>query len=282
MIEQIADRLDLHLGKGDVWTGTCPSCAYAKPTLTIKLIDGKLWISCTGGCSMVAVLRAIRGLGVELSEDQVHDEDPERARKQASAKRLWNSAMPSPGTLVETYLQHRGITLPVPEALRFVAHQRNWREDQVCPAMVACVRDATGEQSAVHITSLTPEGSKAPFKHSKLMLGPVGGNAVHLTPLDELGDALAIGEGIETCLSVAQLTSLPTWACLSAGGVQKVVLPERIRHVLIACDGDPVGRRYATKAAIRFEREGRRVRLRVPPPGQDFNDILLKRGANDG
>ncbi len=282
MIDRIVACLKLRQDRNGAWSGVCPVCLYAKPSLAIKTVDGKIWAACAAGCSPAAVLRAIRRLGVDLADDQIHGEDPERTRKKANARSIWRNAKPAPGTLVENYLRNRGIVLPVSEALRFVPHQRNWREDRTYPAMIACVRDGSGEQTAVHITSLTPDGAKAPVEHPKLMLGPVGGNAVHMMPLDQIGDTLALAEGIETALSVQQLTNLPTWACLSAVGLQKVVLLERIRHALIACDGDPVGRRHATKAAVRLEREGRRVCLRVAPTGQDFNDILLKMEAANG
>jgi putative DNA primase/helicase len=51
--------------------------------------------------------------------------------------------------------------------------------------------------------------------------------------------------------------------------------------VMIAADNDLPGRgqEAARKAAERWVREGRRVRITTPPvPGRDFNDVLLLNG----
>ena len=40
-------------------------------------------------------------------------------------------------------------------------------------------------------------------------------------------------------------------------------------------DGDEPGEAAARSAALRWMREGRRVRIARPPRGADFNDILL-------
>jgi putative DNA primase/helicase len=88
---------------------------------------------------------------------------------------------------------------------------------------------------------------------------------------------LVVGEGIETTLSVMQACALPGWAALSADGIGNLILPREVAMVLIGADNDVsgTGQRAASEAAERFLREGRRVRIAMPPtPGADFNDIL--------
>jgi len=70
-----------------------------------------------------------------------------------------------------------------------------------------------------------------------------------------------------------QATSIPTWAALSAGGLQALVLPPEVREVLIAADPDLVGLKAARIAARRWHGEGRIVRIVEPPEGTDFNDL---------
>ena len=105
------------------------------------------------------------------------------------------------------------------------------------------------------------------------MLGKVGRGAVRLA---RAGEQLAVAEGIESGLSVQQATGIPTWAGLSAGGIGRLELPPLpLAHVVvIVADNDEAGLREARKAAERWWREGRRVRIAVPPEGLDANDLL--------
>jgi phage/plasmid primase-like uncharacterized protein len=110
-----------------------------------------------------------------------------------------------------------------------------------------------------------------------MMLGRTQRLAVHLAPAAE---RMAVAEGIETALSVQQATGIPTWAALSAGGIERLELPTLplAAEVVIAADADEDGLRAANQAARRWLREGRSVRIATPPVGRDFND-LLREGA---
>jgi DNA primase len=48
---------------------------------------------------------------------------------------------------------------------------------------------------------------------------------------------------------------------------------------VILADGDEVGEKAAQDSALRWKREGRRVRIARPPRGFDFNDLLLNAAA---
>ena len=89
---------------------------------------------------------------------------------------------------------------------------------------------------------------------------------------------LGVGEGIETMLAVAQACpNLGVWAALSTSGLKNLELPEVVREIIIAADGDDAGEQAADHAAERFIREGRTVRIAYPGRGRDFNDLI--RGA---
>ena len=151
---------------------------------------------------------------------------------------------------------------------------KNWREGKRYHSQVAVVRNCAGDPRAIHITSLFEDGTRPGIDHGKLMLGPVGGNAVHLTPISQVGDTLILGEGIESTLSASRLTGLPAWACLSTAGLRRVALPDQVRTVILAADGDAPGRAAARDAFIRFRAEGREADVRIAPDGHDFNDVL--------
>ena len=84
-----------------------------------------------------------------------------------------------------------------------------------------------------------------------------------------------VGEGIETCLAAMQARGLPAWAALSTSGVLALELPDEVHDVIVLADGDDAGEAAARGAALRWKREGRRVRIAYPPQGMDFNDMLL-------
>jgi putative DNA primase/helicase len=105
--------------------------------------------------------------------------------------------------------------------------------------------------------------------------GPVGGGAVRFG-MPRAGEWFAVGEGIETTLSVTTARALPGWAVLSANGIEALVLPPEATHVVVCADNDLHGRgqRAAEMAARRWMAEGRRVRVALPPADLDFNDVL--------
>jgi len=203
----------------------------------------------------------------------------EDASRTEAALDLWRAADPARGTLVEAYLATRGIRVPAPEPLRFhgaLPHPSGER----WPAMLALVTNGSdGRPMAVHRTFLARDGSgKAPVKPARMMLGPCGGGAVRLV---ESGDVTMVGEGIETCLAAMQAGNLPAWSALSTSGLRRLDLPEDMRNVIVLADGDLAGEAAAEAAALRWKRQGRRVRIARAPQGMDFNDLLLARKAAD-
>jgi hypothetical protein len=201
----------------------------------------------------------------------------------AAASRLFAASQPIAGTLVETYLTSRGIRhLGASGALRF--HPKCWHRegDQTKPvprpAMIAAVTDGAGVLQGVHRTWLAPDGQdKAAVETPRRAMGHILGNAVRLSPCDEV---LALGEGIETMLSVSQAApGLPVWAALSSGHLGAVLLPEGLQRLYIAVDRDPAGHRAAERLGARAAEVGVRVVLLEPRLG-DFNDDLRADGID--
>ena len=142
-----------------------------------------------------------------------------------AAQRLIAMSRPIRRTLVETYLCNRGIkAVHDAGALRF--HPRcYYRPDdssptETWPAMVAAVTDLDGHITGAHRTWLNPEGfdarrlGKAPVDTPRRAMGGLLGHAVRFGAADEV---LAVGEGIETMLSLrCALPAMPMAAALSA------------------------------------------------------------------
>jgi phage/plasmid primase-like uncharacterized protein len=141
------------------------------------------------------------------------------------------------------------------------------------PAIVALIQSADGQFTAVHRTWLRTDGKgKAEVKKNKMMLGTTSGGAVRFA---KPSARIAVAEGIETALSIAQARpDLSVWAALSTSGLRALELPSIVREVIICADNDEPGRAAAEDAAKRFYREGRLVRVAKPGATNDFNDLL--------
>ena len=202
--------------------------------------------------------------------------DLDNAKRSKVALAIWQSSKPAQGTPVETYLPSRGIHLTPPDALRFHAGLKHPLRRHLAGnggAGDAAVSTTFRWRSTAPSLPATASG-KAPVDPQKMMLGPCRGGAVRLA---HAGDVLMVGEGIETCLAAMQARGLPAWAALSTSGLLALDLPPDVRDVIVLADGDEAGEAAARGAALRWKREGRRVRIACPPQGLDFNDMLMGR-----
>ena len=75
--------------------------------------------------------------------------------------------------------------------------------------------------------------------------------------------------------ALAQATGRPAWAALSTSGLRSLELPKDVHDVIVLADGDEAGEAAARDCALRWKREGRRVRIARPPKGMDFNDMIM-------
>jgi phage/plasmid primase-like uncharacterized protein len=140
--------------------------------------------------------------------------------------------------------------------------------------MVARV-EGPGGLLGLHLTLLEPDGLGRKEKRLARGSKPKGG-AIRLFPL-EAGQPLALAEGIETALAVRVATGWPVWATIAAPFMKEVVLPPEAKEVVIAADHDKAGVEAAHALARRLLREGRRVRIAVPPEeGEDWLDVLVR------
>ena len=196
-------------------------------------------------------------------------------RRLRAARRLWDEAEPTEGSLVEVYLAERGLTLDaLPSDLRFAPACRHPGGSR-WPAMIAAVRDPSGRFVGVHRTDLTPSGSdKAPIVPARAALGKMRGAGVHLGVIE---DEAVVAEGIESALAGSLLTNgTPALGALGASGLRNLILPAlpRAAHVLIFADGDRAGREATQSAKQRWCSEGRHVWTVRTPRACDANDLV--------
>jgi phage/plasmid primase-like uncharacterized protein len=266
--------------EGRGWRTNCPVHGGHSLVVTDGR-NGRLLVKCWGGgCSPEEIFRELRALRLSSPDDKqgpsvrsVPPDSADEERRIARAQWIWDMAQDARRGPVAAYLAGRGITIPAPPSLRWAS--RCWHPTGVyLSAMVGRIHNVDGELIGVHRTFL--DGSrKAGIDPQKAMLGRAMGGAVRLTPASAV---LAVAEGIENGLTVLQVTGIATWAALSAGGIEALVLTPMVKTVIICADRDHHGRgeRAARIAAQRWIVEGRRVRIAMPPViGTDFNDMLM-------
>ena len=192
------------------------------------------------------------------------------------AQRLWALGRLITGTPAETYLRNRGISR-FGSALAFheAVHYRDGPTNRLerAPALLARITDHADNLTGVARTWLDIErGTVADIVDPKRVMGQLMGQAVrfgaHSSPL------LAVGEGIETVLSVGTaLPGLSLAACLSATHLGLFDVPDTVRELWILKDNDAAGARAA--AHLRERLTCRNIVIHeVEPVLGDFNDDL--------
>ena len=281
-------------GLGGRWRGhsgdaSCPAHKDQDPSLSVgESPDGKMLVYCHAGCSQDAVIDALRERGLWPERDLARTRhlgrprpckrshrDADHDERVAAAREIWHRAQPIAGTLVETYLRNRGITIPPPPSIRYHGALKHGPTGLHLPAMVCVIQAPDRSVVGVHRTFLCMDGSaKALVTSPKMALGPIAGGAVRLA---KVGQRLGLCEGIEDGLTILQATGLPVWACLGTSGLRSVVLPPPplAAHVTILADAGEPGEQAARAAAQRLAAEGREVSIARPPAGVgDFNEAL--------
>lgn len=273
---------------GGGWQGLCPFHRERTPSFTI-FAHGERYhcFGCGASGDVFDFVQAVDGVGLVDAAQKlangsalmkplrsisiIREPDQNAARKAAKAKAIWNAAIPAAGTIAETYLTGRGITPPIPPAIRYafpcIQDGREW------PMLVAGITDTNGSLIGIQRTFLAKDGQgKAPIPKPKLSLGSIRGGAIRCSTPER---KLILTEGLEDALSAMQLFGIPAWASAGAGMLASMRLPLSIRSVIIARDNDPAGERAAQAAARAFSLQGREVRIIQPKDGcKDFNDEL--------
>ncbi|MHB0670649.1 DUF7146 domain-containing protein [Roseomonas mucosa] len=213
---------------------------------------------------------------------------PAPAGSPEAARRLWAISRPILGTVAEAYLRTRGIAdLRNCANLRF--HPRCWYrsgEDDPAdgrrdawPALIAAVRDGDGTLTGINRTWLSPDGqNKAPVSTPRRAMGNLLGHGVRFGVAD---DVLAVGEGIETMLSLRQaMRTLPMIAGLSANHLAALLLPSTVRRLYLVRDDDAAGRGAVASLAARAQEAGIDA---VPLDARlgDLNDDLRLLGCDE-
>jgi hypothetical protein len=206
--------------------------------------------------------------------------------KGQKAKRFFDACRPLPHSLAEIYLRTRGLHGFVDyAALRFHPHAYLCDPktgDRIArPALVAAVTDRAGAIVGAQRTFLRSDGlDKAPIADPRRSMGRLFGHGVRIGWNAYDPDIIAVGEGLETVLSLrTALPKMPMVACLSAGNLGAFVPPPGLRRLYIGLDDDRTGRQAASRLADRARNLGVGVHFIWPQCG-DANDDLRRLGLD--
>jgi putative DNA primase/helicase len=216
-------------------------------------------------------------------EQELHRED----ERQQIARAIWAQAVDTRGTAVEDYLRARGLELPSTTTERRFNPECVWHKDVDRPeyppgrhaTLLAAFRSLeTDEIVAIHRIRLdVPQ--RWP-KTVRKMLGPIRSAAVKLA---EVGDTLAIAEGVETAMAGNQMAHGPAWALGSATVVSAFPVLTGIRRLILLVENNEASRVACKRCGERWLRAGRQVIHVVPEHGDDLNDeLMFQKGLRNG
>ncbi len=198
-----------------------------------------------------------------------------------AGRAIWDGCRPLAGTDGAAYLLARRCVLPPDDsALRFHPNLKHAPSGKSGPALVALVTNIiTGKPQTLHRTWIRPDGRKADLDPPRLLLGGhvKQGGAVRLWPDDSVTTGLAVGEGIETCLTLAHAFT-PVWALIDAGNLAAMPVLPGVETLFIARDRDPAGEKAAHECGTRWAAAGVTVRLSAQA-ANDLNDIAQEVAA---
>ena len=235
-------------------------------------------------------LRRISDAEREAQRIERERDDAEREREDAehlagraeTARKLWAKSVPaSPaadnparGSAVRRYLRSRGITIRPPGTIRFIPATPEYPHPSMLCAFGLPNEPEPGrlempltDVRGVHLTKLRRDGSgKADLPRDEVRRAIAGhGFPIVLAPInDSLG--LAIGEGVESMLSVAQATGLGAWAAGAANWLPALAdkVHPCVETVTIYAERDG-GFQYAERLAELLDKRGFEVLMAEAP-----------------
>ena len=250
----------------------CAGCSTGGDVISLVQkalnIDFKAAVEWLGGVNGKVDHKAQEGRRKAREADQAKKQDASekyRERERSALCDIWRRALDPPGTVVEAYLNNRGIPLPSwPQGaarlrlVREMAYVHGTVTDEVGrksanvihrgPAMVAAIT-REGRFLGLHVTYLDPGGSKLRICDpatgealpARKVRGSKSGGAIELIKVTPPAEPVRIilGEGIETVLSVwhamksceIDLTTTEFWSAIDLGNlggkaVAQIVHPE--------------------------------------------------------
>lgn len=199
----------------------------------------------------------------------------DRSECVAKARQRWGEAINPRGTIVETYLAGRCLSLAEAgdDVIRY--HPRcPWKDDDgkllYVPVMLAAMRDIrTDELVAVSRRRLTPKGERV---GKPRFLGAAASAAIKLDADDSVLGGLHICEGCETGIGGRMLDLRPMWALGSKDAIKKFPALGGVDCLTILAEPD--AEVAVETCARRWYEAGREVVVNRSNIGKDLADAV--------
>jgi hypothetical protein len=181
-LDDLLSRLKRVRRSRNGFVSLCPAHDDREASLSIgEGESGKLLLNCFAGCPFDTILAALAFEKRDLSTRPNYSVDTRQTLTDATrakqnreiAECIWRrQTKPAAGTVVEDYLRSRGITIPIPPAIRFHPQLRHPSGQFVRAAMIAGVQSTDGRFAAIHRTFLDG-AKKTALTPAKAALGPI-------------------------------------------------------------------------------------------------------------
>lgn len=229
--------------------------------------------------------RIARAVAIEQATKQRHAE--RTAHWADNLKKwgpVWRSAAPLQDCAAANYMERRGfkaLSGRWPPSLR-CTRLDYWQDGHklgTFAVMLSAVQGADGRMVALHRTYLNDDGTKANVPTVKKLSGAFGAVVGGAVRLFSAAERIGVAEGIETAVAAYLGSGIPTWAAVSAGGLEALLWPAPTRDLFVFADNDDNqrGQQAAQRLACRAASAGLAVRVLTPTEaGSDWADVFAE------
>lgn len=254
----------------------CPAHNDRTPSLSIRPGDHSVIFHCFAGCTADAVKAALQAGKIDY---RAHGEDRERVERKSDlrglANEIWKNALPLPHTPALKYLRLRGINTVSPGRFDPAAITYEGAKKLSLAALIVPIEDSKGITAIQRIFLDRATGTKTKkLVGAKRTLGNPEGGAIRIGAAPD--DILHLAEGLEDASSAMILNALPhCWAACGVERYGQLEIPDRIRKVVIWSQHGKEAANAIERATPHLTANDRQLEIYLPPPGGDWNDLLL-------
>ncbi len=264
--KQLVGKLEAKSSGDGNYTCKCVVHNDKTPSLSIKLLNGKLLVKCFAGCEGVDIINEFKKLGY-ITGTTASKNNPQTANNKprfcgglseidriARAKSIWVESEEQSGTIT-AYLRYRGISdisgENIPKTLRY-----NKKHNAIVGMLINLL---SKEFTAVELIYINENGKARKDKQglNKRTIGVAKGTVF---PVKKPVDKIILVEGIEDALAThysllldEKLNEYCVCATCGTSGLKGFTPPSSIKEVIIFSDNDSAGRTASSKLVERLK-----------------------------